>query len=108
MISPASFITLAALATTATANINFTWVQPSCSEGQEYTGCLKGQTCINMTCHADFVPAAHRVASVERRVTTNAGRCGSGFGNAKCGSGLCCSKYGYVSDHLYCQPCYSS
>ncbi|KAH8896611.1 DUF1929-domain-containing protein [Thozetella sp. PMI_491] len=110
MVHLSSLVVAATLATTATANINFTWIQPSCIENKAYTGCLKGQTCVGTTCHADFVPSTNRVSAVEKRdllgdllssLVTTDGTCGAANGGTICGNwaqGSCCSSYGWCGN----------
>lgn len=103
---------LIALASTAAANINFTWVQPKCTPGTDYTGCLRGQNCVDGSCVAEYdakhlAPAAAEKRSLtevlsreerklQRRQYRPDGRCGPNFGNAPCDPaiGTCCSAYG--------------
>ncbi|KAF2674875.1 galactose oxidase [Microthyrium microscopicum] len=109
------------------ANINFTWVQPACSQDDAYNKCLKGQHCIGTSCEADFRLAVPIDSAMERRqvsspappaqVTTD-GTCGFHKENTVCGSwpdGECCSLHGWCgSSSAHCGfgcqsgPCQSS
>ncbi|ORY66597.1 glyoxal oxidase N-terminus-domain-containing protein [Pseudomassariella vexata] len=93
----ASLLGLAVFTSTALANINFTWVQPSCRAEAEYTGCLAGQICRETTCEPIFTPSFDRVASVEKRTVTTDGTCGAAHSGTVCGNrpdGSCRSTYG--------------
>ncbi|OQO00644.1 hypothetical protein B0A48_13134 [Cryoendolithus antarcticus] len=85
------------------ANIIFKWVQPTCNNTLELTGCLRGQTCLeNGSCEPDWGPKTIRADAPPR----SDGRCGRDFGTAPCDVngeyGPCCSSMGWcgkTDDH---------
>jgi hypothetical protein len=105
------------------ANINFTWIQPSCSPSQPWR-CLRGQHCRNDSCLADYEGGllGGSGSTPERRwfadllhvrqsassgsgsasgADTTDGMCGSQNNGTVCGDwpeGSCCSEYGYCGD----------
>ncbi|KAK6433464.1 hypothetical protein LTR95_010362 [Oleoguttula sp. CCFEE 5521] len=87
----------------ASANIIFNWVQPTCNDTLEATGCLRGQTCLDDgSCEQSWIPKYIR-ADIPPR---NDGRCGHELGNAPCDvkgdNGPCCSSMGWcgkTDDH---------
>ncbi|KLU85891.1 hypothetical protein MAPG_04911, partial [Magnaporthiopsis poae ATCC 64411] len=46
-------------ASLVTANINFTWVQPSCGPDDPFNRCLRGQHCESTSCVPDYDPRRH-------------------------------------------------
>nr|OQO29912.1 hypothetical protein B0A51_03508 [Rachicladosporium sp. CCFEE 5018] len=79
----------------ASAKITLNWVQPTCNNTLEVTGCLRGQTCFDDgSCEQNWGPKSIR-ADVPPRTD---GRCGHDFDNALCDAngdyGPCCSSMG--------------
>ncbi|KAF1838726.1 DUF1929-domain-containing protein [Decorospora gaudefroyi] len=109
----ATLFGLGALAGLASANINFTWVNPKCEfnavNGQR---CLTGQHCTEQnTCVANLksdksklvTRSSVRLVSAKRQTAkySTDGKCGPANGNLLCDpnstvySGTCCSQYGW-------------
>lgn len=108
-----SLLGLALLASSASANIIFTWYQPACHlrEDTSYTGCLRGQHC-NAKGQCEVSGSviwpesftnykSHEAGSkLVKRAFSADGRCGPSFGGLLCDpnstvyQGVCCSQYG--------------
>src|ERR1700760_4983796 len=105
-----SLIGLLAFSPVVLANINFTWVNPSCS-AQDPDNCLRGQHCQGTSCVPDYTTNLKPNRQAEKRRTmfetmdlekrqtiTTDGTCGTQNGGTICGnwpSGSCCSPYGW-------------
>jgi hypothetical protein len=103
-----TLLALLAFTPLALANINFTWINPTCSPSDTYNKCLKGQHCEGTACVPDVNPDPGLVRSSEKRdireilkrqtAPRDDGLCGAAYGGATCDPagafGGCCSAYG--------------
>jgi hypothetical protein len=105
MAPPRTLLALLAFSPLALANINFTWINPSCGPSDTYNKCLKGQHCEGTACVPDVNPDAGVVRASEKRdlekrqtAPRSDGLCGAAYGGATCDPngafGGCCSAYG--------------
>ncbi|OSS46059.1 hypothetical protein B5807_08234 [Epicoccum nigrum] len=103
-----SIFALGALAGLASANINFSWVNPTCDVAQP-NRCLSGQHCDDSKCVPDIRSDHSKVSTSHLRVVpekrqskySQDGQCGPNNGNLLCDpnstvyKGTCCSQYGW-------------
>ena len=103
-----SIFALGALAGLASANINFSWVNPTCDVAQP-NRCLSGQHCDDSQCVPDIRSDHSKVSTSHLRVVpekrqskySQDGQCGPNNGNLLCDpnstvyKGTCCSQYGW-------------